>query len=321
MSARALAPDGSRLVGLARCRHRATSRPKATPPRAAAAENPVVSAALGTSSRVRDALPAAGPEAERPAAAQPPTASAAAREAAEWQEWQDVFQDVDAKDRLSEALRVRAAGARPRAHTERVHAVGAAGPPPGEDARTEPLSLAPRVPAGAARRGRGRGRLCRCVAAGRCAARAARRGRGGVPDARPGQRRCGRTVRPHTALQRCGASSAHSSLACCTASPTLPRCVTRAPASWGGGTAWSRQMAAPLATRTGAFCVSHPPTDDSWAECTHRSTLLTCTAALRRQALARRQTLACCVLSRRWSFSHAVKPPLRLPRAMKHAPL
>ena len=121
MSARTLAPEGSRLAGSAPCRHRATSRARATPPRAAA-ENPKVSAALGASSRVRDFLPAAAPEAERPAAAQPPTASAAAREAAEWQEWQHTFHEYDAQDRLCDALRVRASGARAHAHAERVHA-------------------------------------------------------------------------------------------------------------------------------------------------------------------------------------------------------
>ena len=118
MSARALAPDGVRLLGVPRRHDRVPSRHKAAP-RAAAADNPVVSAALGASSRVRDALPAAGPGAERPAAAQPPTASAAAREATEWRSWQGVFEHADAQSRLGEALRVRGTGGRERAGAER----------------------------------------------------------------------------------------------------------------------------------------------------------------------------------------------------------
>ena len=101
----------------------------------------MASAALGASSRLRSSLPTAGPEAERPAADQPPTASGAAREAAEWQDWQDTFHQVDAQERLSEALRVRFAGARVQAGCERTRGIGAVQPTPVDNTCTEALIL------------------------------------------------------------------------------------------------------------------------------------------------------------------------------------
>ena len=122
------------------------------------------------------------------------------------------------------------------------------------------------------------------------------------------------------ASRRCAeASSTHSSRACCAASPTRLRCATQALAWSGGGTGFtSRPTAALLATRTGAFCVSHPPTGAFWGKCTHRGTWLTCTAAPRSLA---RATIPFCALPRRWSCLRAAKRPLRRLRAMKHVPL
>jgi hypothetical protein len=103
MGARLLAPLGGQLL-------RSSSRRDRTPPgranlsvQVAAAANPVASAELSETRRLRNPLSAAVSGAERLAA--PKTATA--READDWREWLQFFQHADAQDRLRSTLRVR----------------------------------------------------------------------------------------------------------------------------------------------------------------------------------------------------------------------
>ncbi len=103
MSARSLAPVGGHLL-------RSSNRRDRTPPgranlsvRVTAAANHVASAALSETSRLRNPLCAAVSGAERLAA----PATAIAREADDWREWQQFFEQADAQDRLSSTLQVR----------------------------------------------------------------------------------------------------------------------------------------------------------------------------------------------------------------------
>jgi hypothetical protein len=102
MSARLLAPVGGQLLRSSNRRDRTPGRANLSV-RVAAAEHPVSSAALSETSRLRNSRAAAVSGAERLVA----PAFATAREADDWREWLQFFEQADAQDRVRSTLQVR----------------------------------------------------------------------------------------------------------------------------------------------------------------------------------------------------------------------